>query len=138
MPARWRRAGHGGSTVTRASHTPPIFRRFKPPRGPFWKGFLMPLLLDKRLQSPPANLSTESTVGDFLKWAQTLLPEGRIVVKILRDEELLEDSSLARARRDSLGKSTLSLTTADRKELSLTMLGKLAALIEWLTPQHKQ
>jgi hypothetical protein len=26
----------------------------------------------------------------------------------------------------------------DQKELSLTMLGKLAALIEWLSPQHRE
>ena len=36
-----------------------------------------------------------------------------------------------------MGDSTLALTSADRKELSLTTLGKLAALIEWLAPQHK-
>src|ERR1051326_2809405 len=97
----------------------------------------MPVLLDKQAQSNPGHLTENSTIGDFLKWARTLLPEGRIVVKVQLDGQLLEGPSLSHARRDTLGESTLSLTTANQKELSLTMLGKLAALIEWLSPQHK-
>ena len=31
----------------------------------------------------------------------------------------------------------MSVLTGDKKDLSLTLLGKLAALIEWLSPQHK-
>jgi hypothetical protein len=52
--------------------------------------------------------------------------------------DVLEGEKLAQARQNPLGDATLTLTTADQKELSLTMLGKLAALIEWLAPQHKE
>lgn len=97
----------------------------------------MPVLLDKKPQDPPPYLTNQSTIGEFLKWAYTLLPGGRVIVKVSLGEHHLEGPGLSDARRDILGNATLSLTSADQKELSLTMLGKLAALIQWLAPQHR-
>jgi hypothetical protein len=97
----------------------------------------MPVILDNKVCKLPAHLTPESTVGDHLKWARTLLPTGRIVVRISLNDAVLEGPALSHSRRDRLGSATLSLVSANQKELSLTMLGKLAALIEWLNPQHK-
>jgi hypothetical protein len=97
----------------------------------------VPVILDQHPQNPPSYLTDHSTIGDYLKWARTLLPSGQTIIKIQLDDQLLEGTALTRARRDSLGKSTLSLTSTNQKELALTMLGKLAALIEWLSPQHR-
>jgi hypothetical protein len=97
----------------------------------------VPLILDQQPQNPPPYLTDHSTIGDYLKWARTLLPPGQTIVKILLDEKLVEGPALTRVRRNSLGTSTLSLTSTNQKELALTMLGKLAALIEWLAPQHR-
>lgn len=97
----------------------------------------MPVLLDHHRQSLPGTFTTHSTIGDILQWARTLLPAGRVVVSVKLDQTLLEGAALSDARGKPIGKSTLTLTSADQKELSLTMLGKLAALIEWLAPQHK-
>jgi len=97
----------------------------------------MPVLLDHRPLVLIQGLTDESTIGEVLKWAGTRLPEGRILVKIQLGERVLEGAALTEARGEPLGEGTLRLTSADRKELSLTMLGKLAALIDWLMPQHK-
>lgn len=98
----------------------------------------MPVFLDNHLCDAPAHLTAASTVGEHLKWVRTLLPKGRILVKVNLNNTLLEGPSLSHSRRDPLGDATLSLHSADQKELSLTMLGKLAALIQWLAPQHKE
>lgn len=98
----------------------------------------MPLILDQQPQTPPAALTDASTIADFLQWAQTRLPKGRILAQIHIDNQHLTGTALADARRAPLAGKTLALTSADQKELSLTMLGKLAALVEWLGPQHKE
>jgi hypothetical protein len=98
----------------------------------------MPVLLDNEPQHLPTNLTNKATVEQLLKWAGARVHKGRVLVKIQLGQEVLEGPALARARTEPLGTATLALTTADQKELSLTMLGKLAALIEWLTPQHKE
>jgi hypothetical protein len=82
-------------------------------------------------------LTEQSTIGECLKWAQGQLPAGRVLVKIQLGDTVLEGEALTQARREPLGGATLALTSAVQKELSLTMLGKLAALIDWLAPQHK-
>jgi hypothetical protein len=97
----------------------------------------MPFVLDALPLTPAAHLTEESTIGEYLKWAQTLLPQGRIVTKIELNGVLLEGAALTQARLDVLGESTLALATADGKEISLTMIGKLAALVQWLSPQHR-
>jgi hypothetical protein len=97
----------------------------------------MPIFLDQQPLTLPPYLTTHSTLGDALKWIRTQLPTGYVVVSIQRDGKLLEGSSLVHAKRDALGDSTFLLASAIQKDLALTMLGKLAALIEWLAPQHK-
>src|SRR3954447_2213364 len=97
----------------------------------------MAILLDRHRHKLPVGFSTRSTIGDLLQWARAQLPAGRVIVAVKRDETLLEGDALTGARGEAIGEATLDLTSADQKELSLTMLGKLAALIEWLAPQHK-
>jgi hypothetical protein len=98
----------------------------------------MPLILDQISRELPPNLSPDSTIGDCLKWATSLLPKGRVIVSIQLDGKILEGPGLSHAKRDTLGQVSLEMVSADQKELALTMLGKLAALIEWLSPQHAQ
>jgi hypothetical protein len=95
----------------------------------------MPFLLD---QAPArSNLSRTATVGDALAWAAKKLPAGRIITRIELDGETLEGPKLAKARPTVIAERTLALTTLSQKDLALTTIGKLAALIEWLSPQHK-
>ena len=98
----------------------------------------MPLLLDDRQPALPPYLTSDSTLGDHLSWVQTQLPEGRVLTQIRLNEVLLDSAQLAAVRKNTLASGILSLTTADRRELALTTLGKLAALVQWLAPQHKE
>ncbi|MGN6370383.1 MAG: hypothetical protein ACTHN5_19180 [Phycisphaerae bacterium] len=83
-------------------------------------------------------LPDNHTLAQAIAWAQSQLPEGKIITKIELDGLPLEGESLANARPHPVGGRKLSLGTADRKELSLSMLGRLYAMVEWLTPQHKE
>jgi hypothetical protein len=98
----------------------------------------VPILLDQQPLVLPAYLTDHSTLGDALKWVRTQLPPGHVVVRVERDGTVLEGQALTRVRKEALGNSTLVLSSAIQKDLALTMLGKLAALIEWLSPQHQQ
>ncbi len=102
------------------------------------KGFRMPLLLDDRHAPLPPFLTSDSTLGEILQWAGTQLSDSRVVVQVRLEDRVLEGDALSAARKEPLADGTLAVVSADRRELSLTTLGKLAALIEWLAPQHKQ
>jgi hypothetical protein len=97
----------------------------------------MSIFLNKQPLTLPPYLTAHSTLGDTLKWVRTQLPAGYVVVAIDRDGKLLEGPDLVHAKKEPIGTSTITLTSAIQKDLALTMLGKLAALIEWLAPQHK-
>jgi hypothetical protein len=98
----------------------------------------MHILLDGHRHKLPGAFDDRSALGDILEWARTRLPTGRVIVSVKRDGVVLQGPALTDVRRDPVGDFAMELTSADRKELSLTMLGKLAALIEWLAPQHRQ
>src|SRR5947209_8640286 len=96
----------------------------------------MPILID---QSPcTASLPANHTLAQAIAWAQSQLPDGKIITKVELDGLALEGDALATARLQPVGERKLSLGTSDRKELSLSMLGRLYAMVEWLTPQHKE
>jgi hypothetical protein len=98
----------------------------------------MHILLDHHRHKLPATFSPASPLGDVLQWVRTRVPAGRVIVSVKHNDAVLNGAALTDARAQPLGSDPLELTSADQKELSLTMLGKLAALIEWLAPQHKQ
>jgi len=98
----------------------------------------VPILLDKQPLALPNYLTSHSTLSDVLKWVRTLLPAGHVIVKVEKDGEVLDGATLTQSRRLPLEDSEVSLTSGIQKDLALTMLGKLAALIEWLAPQHKE
>ena len=83
-------------------------------------------------------LPGDFTLADALAWATAQLPPGRVITKIELDGLPLEGLALANARPKTVGGRTLSVGTANRKELSLSMLGRMAAMVEWVTPQHKE
>lgn len=94
----------------------------------------MSLLLDRK----PVTVSKSlSTLSDALSWVDDNLPQGRVVIRVELDGEAVDGPDLSRAKSTSIKDKSVSVLTGDRKELSLTLLGKLAALIEWLSPQHK-
>jgi hypothetical protein len=84
------------------------------------------------------NLPDNHTLAQAIAWAQAQLPEGKIITKIELDAITLEGDALNTARPQPVGGRKLSLGTSDRKELSLSTLGRLYAMVEWLTPQHKE
>lgn len=96
----------------------------------------MTILLDNVALEP--HLSPTATLAEALAWTQRQLPPGKVLTNIQLDGSPLDGAALAEARPTLLGKRSLTITSADQKELSFSMLGRLAALIEWLAPQHKQ
>ena len=94
----------------------------------------MSLILDKKpLNCPPDH----RTLDEALKWVATNLPEGKVLTQVRLNGELLDAPAQVRMQDMELANAALLLTSADRKDLSLTTIGKLAALIEWLAPQHR-
>lgn len=83
-------------------------------------------------------VSSHATLGDVLSQIQNALPAGRIVVKVALDDQPLEGPGLSLSKSTPVGGHTVTVATDDQKELSLRMIGRLAALIEWLSPQHKE
>ena len=62
----------------------------------------------------------------------------KIITKVELDGLSLEGDALNAARPQPVGGRKLSLGTSSRKELSLSMLGRLYAMVQWVTPQHKE
>ena len=95
----------------------------------------MPITLDEC----PLDLSfpASATVGDALAAAQKRLPAGRIAATIILDGVTREGPALTAARSEAVNGRSLTIISADQHDVSLAMLGRLAALIEWLAPQHK-
>jgi hypothetical protein len=94
----------------------------------------MSLLLDRK---PVTAAKKLSTLDDALHWVDNHLPAGRIVVSVELDGTPVDAPALSRAKATAIADRQVAVLTGDKKELSLTLLGKLAALIEWLSPQHK-
>ncbi|MCL2649059.1 MAG: hypothetical protein FWD61_19010 [Phycisphaerales bacterium] len=99
----------------------------------------MPILLDRSPATPPAGLDTDLTPAQALQWAQSQVQPDHVIVKVELDGKLLDFASPSPVVNDSslLAQRTLAISTSPRKDLALTTIGKLAALIEWLAPQHK-
>jgi hypothetical protein len=93
------------------------------------------LINESPIESP---LPATATLSDALAWANTQLPPGKLITRIQLGDTLLEGDAIGNARSTPLAGKTLSLASLDTHELSLSMIGRLAALIEWLAPQHKQ
>ena len=91
----------------------------------------MPILLDQA----PATISSNSTLAEAVAWAQAQVPAGRVITHLELDGEPLNGSAVNNSC--PLGSRTLSIVTRSRNDLALTTIGKLAAMIEWLSPQHK-
>ena len=93
------------------------------------------LINDSPFNSP---LPATATLSDALGWVQTQLPPGKLITRIQLGDTLLEGDAISNARSTPLAGKTLSIASLDTHQTSLSMIGRLAALIEWLAPQHKQ
>ena len=94
----------------------------------------MPILLDRSPAPSSAGLDADPTLAQALQWAQSQVQPDHVIVKVELDGELLGSAS---DNSGLLAERTLAISTRPRKDLALTTIGKLAALIEWLAPQHK-
>jgi len=93
----------------------------------------MSIFLD---QLPLKSENAPETLGDALEQIRGQIPEGRVIVKVELDGSAVEGPALTGSRGTTLAGRALSVSTANQQELSWQMLGKLHALIQWLTPQH--
>ena len=96
----------------------------------------MTILLDEKPLD--ANLAPNPTLADALNAIQAQLRKGQIIIKVELDGQSVEGPALSDSRETPLRGRNVAVSTADQKQLALAMLGKLAALIEWLAPQHAQ
>jgi hypothetical protein len=94
----------------------------------------MPILLDA--QPLPSDLAPDATLDDALTLITRQLPPGQVIVKVELDGQPIDGPALTLSRTTSISGRDLAISTADQKQLALTMLGKLHALIQWLAPQH--
>lgn len=97
----------------------------------------MSIILDEQAldtQTGPLN-----TLADALDLAQTRMNgTGRIIVKVEVDGQELSGQEISNGATYSIVDRSVKLATADQKQLSLTLLGKMHALIEFLGQQHQQ
>ena len=98
----------------------------------------MTILLDAKPLQAGAELSPDSTLGDALNLIQQHLEGGKIIVKVELDGQPVDGSTLTLSRSAPLAGHHVAVSTADQKQLALATIGKLAALIEWLAPQHAE
>jgi hypothetical protein len=91
----------------------------------------MKLTLDQKPLHP--NLPSAPTLGHLLDWLHAN-PQatGRVVVRIVIDGNALEGDALNQSENLPLTGRSVAIETAQQSELSHTMLGKLAALVDFL------
>lgn len=95
----------------------------------------MTIMLDEQTidtQSAPIN-----TLADALDLAQGKISgTGRIIVTVHLDGQELNGQQISNGSSLSIVDRTVRLGTADQKQLSLTLLGKIHALVEFLGKQQ--
>jgi hypothetical protein len=95
----------------------------------------MTIMLDEQtIDAPSAPLNT---LADALDLAQGKISgTGRIIVTVHVDGEELSGQQISNGSSFSIVDRTVRLGTADQKQLSLTLLGKIHALVEFLGRQQ--
>jgi len=92
----------------------------------------MTILLDSQ---PASDLAESATLPDAIQWANSHLKDtGKVIIKVELDGVALEGPALADPT--PLQNRRLNISTADQKELAHAMIGKLAALVEYLGTRH--
>lgn len=97
----------------------------------------MSITLDEqKVDTSPNSLNT---LADALDWVQSRMTgTGRIIVKVEVDGQELNGQQISDGASFSIVDRTVHLGTADQKELSQKLLGKMYALVEFLGQQHQQ
>lgn len=97
----------------------------------------MTITVDEQLCTP--ELAPNPTLGDAMAWLQAeLAATGKVVVKVEMDGQSLDGPALTSARSWPIDLRHVAFITADQKQLARTMVGKLAALVEYLAGQHAE
>ena len=103
----------------------------------------MLLTVDEKTWTP--ELSNTATLGDLLGILQNELaatPAGaggaRVVVRVELDGHVLDGPALETARTWPIDQRNVKFLTAEKGPLARSMVGKIAALIEYLAGQHAE
>ena len=97
----------------------------------------MTILLDSEPVQP--ELDEHATLADALIWVQNQIADtGKVIVKVELDGTCLNGPAFTQSQSALIGTRRVGISTADQTELARAMIGKLAALIEYLGPQHRQ
>lgn len=95
----------------------------------------MTIMLDE--QTIDTQSTSISTLADALDLAQGKISgTGRIIVTVHLDGQELNGQQISNGSSLSIVDRTVRLGTADQKQLSLTLLGKIHALVEFLGKQQ--
>ncbi len=82
--------------------------------------------------------SPMATLADALNWAQDHMSgSGRIIVKVVVDGQELSGQEISQGASFSIQDRSVQFETANQKDLSLKLLGKMHALIQFLAAQHQ-
>ena len=96
----------------------------------------MTIMLDQEVVTP--ELDAASTLGETLLWVQNRLQDtGKVIVKVEIDGTVLDGTALSEKDQMAVGARQVGIFTADQRDLAHAMLGKLAALVEYLGTRHR-
>lgn len=91
----------------------------------------MTILLNEQPIQP--DLGSDCTLGALLDWVQAhIQTSGSIIVRVEIDGQPLDGPALTGSQNLQIGGRRVGVSTADQKDLAHTMIGKLAALVEYL------
>jgi len=97
----------------------------------------MTIMLDE--QAVDTQSSSLKTLGDALDWLRKHIKgTGRIIVKVEMDGQELDGQQISDGSNIAITDRAVRFATANQKDLSMTLLGKLHALVTFLGQQHQQ
>ncbi len=97
----------------------------------------MAIMVDEQVWEPQG--PTGSTLGDAMGLLhQQISKSGKVIIKVQVDGQELAGEALAAARAQAVGARAVTISTTSQTELAKSMIGRLAALVEYLGGQHRR
>jgi hypothetical protein len=95
----------------------------------------MAITVDEQVWEPQGQ--TVGTLGEALSLLhRQISKDGKVIVKVRVDGQELEGDALEHARAAAIGERLIALATDSQAELAKRMIGRLAALVEYMGKQH--
>jgi hypothetical protein len=95
----------------------------------------MAITVDEQVWEPQGQVA--GTLGEALNLLHSQISKnGKVIVKVRVDGQELEGEQLEHARAAAIGQRAIALATDSRTELAKRMIGRLAALVEYMGKQH--